>query len=941
MKKIFSAVATLAILLFAGCTQDLSQDQNINVPAEGSTLTIGLADGRTYLGDLDEETGARKVYWSAGDQVAANGEASTEIVINEENKANANFTFGTTVTYPAKVLYPAEMYKDASTITVPALQARATGSFGVDAAPMAAVADGNSVPMLQHLMGVLRLRLVAGDEAHNEIIKVSVKGNAGEQMSGDFAIDYANGVLTSTGSTAAEDLVASVKVNKTLSEAVTDVFVVIPAREYAQGLTITIHDAQGHFMTQSTTAGQSVVVSEGKIYALPQLAFNPTGTSFDIEISSAADLVAFAKDYNEGKYEGLVWTVIGLTQDIVFDDATNAEWVAIGGKFNGVNNYFEGNFNGNNFSIKNWTATQPLFGYTSSSSLISNLTIDASCTIEATPENSPEGHFGALVAYHKGLIKNCHNNADVTITGSWTVSPRIGGVVGRIAGGDIEGCTMNGDVQDDATFVTTSHPYIGGILGTATSTTGDVKKSTMYGDITISNAVKSTSVSYYVGGVAGMFRGGSMTGCANGSADVTPTMTITTTTEGFKQAYVGGIVGMLDNTEDGVDVLNGCTNYATVKFGVNNSMISDGVVALGGIVGQAKNSLDGCTNYGKVHAYAANATALCHHMHIGGIVGHSIRNDYSPDSIVIDEAENNGTIMLTGHKDGPTIKHYWVTVGGILGLDAGTTCTYVTNSTNNGFVGVSFAASSRCDGRGSSIGGIVGLLYRGGSKIESCTNNGYVCNYNYNNTNTGAVTNNGAGIAGGIAGYAGGVDGTPLTITECHSNCIAGPATHPSEMFGGSSTTFGIYGYRGLNGGLVGFASYTNITDCTSKCEVYQHQNGYLGGAVGLLQDSTLSGCTITSQDVRIKNANTVGAGGLVGATKNACTISNNIFNGNIAGTACTAYGVLLGVVDAGTTTGTGNKVKGKLLNAAITLDSTMVGTATGTNNITGTTLYE
>ena len=106
-------------------------------------------------------------------------------------------------------------------------------------------------------------------------------------------------------------------------------------------------------------------------------------------------------------------------------------------------------------------------------------------------------------------------------------------------------------------------------------------------------------------------------------------------------------------------------------------------------------------------------------------------------------------------------------------------------------------------------------------------------------------------------------------------------------------------------------------------------------------QDATLSGCTVTSQDVRIKASATLGAGGLVGVTTNACTISNNIFNGSILGTACTAYGVLLGVVSTGTTTGTGNKVKGKLLTAAITLDSPMVGTATGTNNITGTELYQ
>ena len=65
MKKIFRSVAALAVVMFAGCTTDMTDD--VVAPSTGgtTTITVGFDETKTSLGELVD--GVRKVYWSAGD----------------------------------------------------------------------------------------------------------------------------------------------------------------------------------------------------------------------------------------------------------------------------------------------------------------------------------------------------------------------------------------------------------------------------------------------------------------------------------------------------------------------------------------------------------------------------------------------------------------------------------------------------------------------------------------------------------------------------------------------------------------------------------------------------------------------------------------------------------------------------------------------------------
>ena len=97
MRKIFKTVAALAVVIFASCTNELMNENNAPIDSETTVVGVGFVESKTYLGDLVD--GARKVYWSDGDQIAINGNESTEIAISE-NKNFAEFTFAGTLDYP-------------------------------------------------------------------------------------------------------------------------------------------------------------------------------------------------------------------------------------------------------------------------------------------------------------------------------------------------------------------------------------------------------------------------------------------------------------------------------------------------------------------------------------------------------------------------------------------------------------------------------------------------------------------------------------------------------------------------------------------------------------------------------------------------------------------------------------------------------------------------
>ena len=262
MKNILKSFAALALIIFAGCAKELTND---TIDSVGKTVVnVGFNESKTYLGELESD-GNRKVYWSDDDKISVNGVASSSVVLSDD-KRSAKFTFDAVLEYPYSALYPAEMYKDAQTITLPAVQAAATNTFAVDAAPMAGYqeAEGEDIRM-HHLAGVVRLQVkLPAENPHSihALNRVEFRGNAAEQVSGDFTIDYVNSTI-SGASSAEADKVVVVKAGKSLStEASQDVFIVVPAIRYEQGFTVRLIDAGGHYMDIKS---KDITIAAGEI----------------------------------------------------------------------------------------------------------------------------------------------------------------------------------------------------------------------------------------------------------------------------------------------------------------------------------------------------------------------------------------------------------------------------------------------------------------------------------------------------------------------------------------------------------------------------------------------------------------------------------------------------------------------------------------------------
>lgn len=899
MKKIFRTVAALAVVAFAGCTTDL-ENEVVAPGVGGTTVTVGIADTKTYLGDLVD--GARKVYWHNGDQIAINGAASTEVVLNEE-KTSATFTFESVLDYPYSVLYPASMYKDATTITLPAIQAGATNNFAKDVAPMASYLAAEGTVQMHHLAGVIRLQVKLPAEsthATHPLNKVEAKGNAGEQMSGDFAIDYQAATLTATSTAEADKVVTTSAIKDLSAEDTDDVFIVVPAREYPQGITVRLIDKAGHYMD---IASKAMIIEAGEIKAMPVVEFVPTGTLVGVEISSAEELIAFANAYNAGDYADMQPLNVNLTQDIVFDDATNAAWTPIGVKAvveGEDDNYFNGYFNGAGFSIKNWNSTRPLFAYTNADGIIENLTIDASCTLTANFADE-EQYYGAFVGYHRGTLINCHVNANLTATGNWgNTEPHVAALVGRVVVGSVENCTVSGDVTFTNTLVTNGKiSYYGGAVGRISNPAGVVKGVSVSGNVShsagstyIAEGSEYASDAYvYYGGIVGNLAG-TCTDCHLTNADkkffygnFVYGESDSQVENHYRNQSVGAIAGQV---EEGATVSN-CTNRAEVVFNqYNGSRNGSSDVSRylygGGIVGYTKGSISDCTMY----ASLTNRSS-CLQQYIGGVVGNV------QATATISNCANEGASVTAGTT---SLGYYQArnnNLGGVIGVSYSAALSQLSNKAE--------VACSRMNNNATatlSMGGIVGKL----EATNEIDGNNQIVNYGT------VISNQGSNIKynalGGIAGV------SSASLTEV-------------KNLGQVQFTNGALAYKNVYvGGILGLSTKnTTIDSATNEGVVYFYDNnstGYrsynvcVGGIVGsdcsatdaggavcsvTIKDSTNSGVVSGYTKTR-SNGRSLAMGGIVGALTNSASKVSN----------CTVTGVIGNKTDNNNRVGSGDNAR-------------------------------
>ena len=994
MRKL-SFFALAAVVLLAGCNKEF-QTPEIVVSKAVTTLEVGIAPAtRTQMGDA--VAGERKVYWSDGDKININGTDSDALASVPAETQTTAFTFGSVLSTPYNVLYPASIYADATHVNLPAIQAYDAKGFADGFFPMAGYsADGSSISV-SHLCAVLKISVKRAtvDADTDNIIAVRVKGRNNEQVSGNIAITYNPAALAAEdGASAAEKEVKVIQNQATSTSTAVDYFVVIPARTYANGIDVIVQDVNGHIMTKSKTSSWTPVA--GHQYDMPEFEFVPTGTELGIEISNAEQLVAFATAFNNKEFGADL--VATLTSDITFDATSSAAFNATNGigQKNGVNgatadNYFGGVFNGNGHTISGLTATVPLFAFTDSGCTIEDLTLASTCSFTINSPASRETN-GPLVGRNKGLIKNCTSNVNVTIANIQdvnSVAQHYGGLVGRNYGGTIDGCTVSGDItcsQSEQTITIGDGlcAYIGGIAGTLAEK-GSVNDCSYTGNIAVHDGttyggITAAGTYFYVAGIVGYAESGVISECTTG-IDGTPT---SIDVRGTFVPAVGGILGWSKTSAN--SGISDCDNYATLSVASNGARADTTPLRVGGIAARSAADINDCNNSGAISS-VSNSTSI----YLGGIVA---------DGANVSNCTNKagGTITRSNAEATSGQTNRYIYMGGIMG-SPNAACD-VTGCTNNaaitsnaigtatqttadisGIVGAGGSTAdplqidiSSCENNGEvtltnngtvvttrlAVAGILGYAPAANSTIKSCNNKAQIyCNSQQNKAGRVSYSGGVAGLMGAISAGVGG-----LEIDNCTNSARVWNRSYNNTVTPASSTPFcgGIVGaivgtdaskasvhdcstsggdvveLRGYCGGIAGYTQYATIEDNT----VAQALTGSnvksqgMGGIVGWAVGTSISGCSVSSSMNNVKNI-----GGLVAKLDTGSSIENCNVDGVTLTTGTesgfTAAAVLVSDAASGTTI-TNCGVKGTLDSAAITLESNMI-TTNGGATVSGTYL--
>lgn len=327
-KALFGAVVSMAMIVPTGCQRAETPEQ----PGDGEVTVISVAvpgQGKTYMGELVNNK--RKIYWSNGDRISVNGTASNALSGIEPGTSSTTFVIPGVQTAPFNVLYPAAFYKDATTITLPATQSFEDGTIATDTAPMSAYIDDLDAPAnLKHMCAIVKLSVKKDDGiTPSSIKKVTFRGNAGEQVSGDFTIDYTTGAITGASSADADKSVV-LNLNSALSAAdALEMYLVVPSGTYSAGFKVEIEDSAHRIMTK--TKSSSTTLNIGSMAKMTEFTFVPGAVVTEFDIEDVVEEIIEPESYNvKGK---VVDNSGNGVEGVVVTDGTQCVRTMVDGSF--------------------------------------------------------------------------------------------------------------------------------------------------------------------------------------------------------------------------------------------------------------------------------------------------------------------------------------------------------------------------------------------------------------------------------------------------------------------------------------------------------------------------------------------------------------------------------------------------------------------------------
>jgi len=548
-------------------------------------------------------------------------------------------------------------------------------------------------------------------------------------------------------------------------------------------------------------------------------------------ITTPQEFRDFAQRVNSGqKFTGVFVEIRGNI------DLGNDEWTPIG---NGSENYFNGYFDGKDFTVSNFKITAPLsymglFGYNNGE--IKNLTVSGVNINSESFSNLPV-YAGGLIGYNnEGSAVNCLTFGSVAVNGSKEVY--AGGVIGNNFGGDIKDCFAAAVVAANGNSV-----FAGGVIG---ANRGTVTGSCATGNVTAVSALLSA----YAGGFAGYNTYGEITDCFS-TGDVNSSGSL---------AFAGGFIGI-----NGAGIITFCYSVGNVKAN------SAGYVTAGGFAGENGGSLIKCFASGTADAVSTAAYARA-----GGLAGHSEAHGLIMDCRAIGNVVAGGkTVSYGGGLVGQTTQE-----GAIKNSNAyGNVSTVQGNSSVyilGGLVGNNEHDIEKSCAYGNITadcsdvvfaGGLIG--YHGQSSVKICyaegrvdvdttlrvyagglvgQNNSVIENSYAKGTVTAKSTEKPDVFAGGVSGYNDGLG----TIISCYAAGDVIAAALSSLSFNCYAFAGGISGYNHQGGVIKNCLATGNIS---AEAEaVHGYVNSASAGGIAGQNNGTAANCFRFSGQIFSRN---------------------------------------------------------------------------------------
>ena len=800
------------VLAAAGCAKEIEGE--IQAPEqpedEAGTMVIGAelsespdADDvtKTLISDNGDKT--YSVFWADGDQILVNGETSTNIDIDPDNKKSASFTLPV-VDAPYCAVYPAGLYvkdsyktvKEDSTvieITIPSTQTYVENGFDPNAAIMTARGEAGGGLAFKHAMAYLKVAVTG-----TTVKSIRVNGNDNEALSGAYIISYSKsgiafGPKKNEKDKAIGNTSATISCGESGVASGTPVFIAIPAREYKNGLTLTIVDAENHY--QVVRSMMAFTAGPGKVYPT-EIAFNAAGTYLEGGIYTVEDWNGFVAAVNNGDWSAWNTTVDGnegvhLMADIYSStnlprtndkkaDGSKCEW-------NGV-------FYGHNHTITH-AGTEPLFLHVGETGKIMDLKVAGERIA-----NTNNGWPGVFVLNNNGEINNCESSVDITLEGNSTnasticrsnngkiinckntgnitiknptAEVKVGGIT-LYSSGEITGCTNTGTVNVTGVNVGC---VVGGVAYAVSGSATDLHNE---GEISI-DANLSAARTIYLGGVIANaeYNGvcSQLSKCSNSGA-------LSIHKKGkfvMRGGAIGGVVAAINAGKKGAEGstftgFTNCSNSGNISFVEDETGDIYYAYAVGGVVGRCVNVKDvhylnngyytvvrGAVNTGNIKVYTANGQKAAlgnsgaRQTYVGGIAGYMCGVSSTDKAIV--RGKSTCTIT-TGSALGGDIAGGLVGGGAMLSIDTKPSATTIFKSYEGkpiGFLGAALGWVASKD-----------YVFINGADVTATFDLGPV-----------------VPVAKGFAGIVN--TGKSLTITGC---TYQGNAVTATDIYGGGTKT--------------------------------------------------------------------------------------------------------------------------------------------------------